>query len=1707
MAKEFLSDLNIHGAGQIQFKTAAGANAGKIDQDGNNLVLTNAVGDVLLGDGSSDVFIGDGTNNVDIIFEQSGSIKGDGSAVTLTLGGANTTLNLENPNINGALSLSNKLTFTSANGYILFDYEPATGSNAEYSSEVPLLKVDRAGTELTVMSRLTNNGALAIGIDDTVAIVAGDTKAVVKDNINYTGEKVVFASESGFIAYGFPDNNTSWANRNVFQFRSDSAAAGDNGLYIGDGGQTQFIDLQRNLLNIADITLTGNITFDDGSITSDGTTFAFDGASGREVLISSARDVRIVIDDNDDDTDNQFEVYKHSVSNANRLLRMDQSGNMDIAGSFTASGYNDSNWNTAYNNSITAAAFSGTTTKTLTLTQQDGGTITAQFTDQAGSTGTTINNNANNRVITGSGTANTLEAESGLTFNNSDSDGLSIGGGSVNAMLQLHTKDSSMSTRQADILFHVDGSDVSRLRFNNNVSGIATNTLTYNVGANPKFYLYADGNAQTVGYMTSTRFRDADDTTYLLNPAGTDTVLNQVSFGVPGGGSNTKSRYLSIEGNADGSGEGSGRIFFTEHNSSTTSMSKYGMSIGYRGGNNTITGTDGNTWTGLQDIGNGQWGMWGHNNSANGSLIMYGDRAATFVDFLGNDIKQAVLTSNVTGGSGLNAVSYTNLTNVPSSFAPSQHTQNFSTITNTPTTLAGYGITDAAPSSTTTTANNALPKSGGTMTGDIVMQDEMVNFAAGNPELPNFRGKRSNTRLNDRDWDTEGAWSYTTFENSTTDRPRNGLHNGNGLLTFNTHSGDGTNNYMHQMAFCTSPGTLHHRNRSGGSWNSWYEIAQTGRDLTGDLRPTKLYSAGNTDYYLDPASSSQLNTLRLDGVEASNIDFLQLHNRSNGAGVQIKFSDQNQTFGAANCQHGTITFYHSDGASYGSGATFILKSDQPTTTILADGKLMYNEGIYSKPSSGTGAGTRKDSNWDAAYTHSQSAHAPSNADATPSWVPSSDPGYLTSSSPVPAHNQAISTITNLQSSLDNKTGLNDIRSLGVQAFTGGTNPNITTAQLISEIETDGGFDSYSSVFKTSWSYAGNYNLNDAGRFTETAGTSWITWTDNSSDTTRGNITALAIAPNTGGSAGKVFIYNDQGNSYAPGWREVWTNTSDGSGSGLDADKLDGQEGSHYLAYSNLTGVPSSFTPAQHTQGISTITGLQTALDSKLPKSGGTMTGNLLMNNLNITGVNVLTFNDPGPNEGISWSGGNTKIYESPDNLTSNSAGNLQFVYGSTRRLTVNNTGIDVNGNIVVSGTVDGRDIATDGTKLDTIATNADVTPSWVPSSNPNYLTSSSPVPSHNQAFSTITSTPTTLSGYGITDAATSAQGAKADAALPKAGGVMNNGATITFPTSAGSQRGFIKATDTNDEHFIIATSGGEDIAFKDGGTSGTTNLISRGDGNLWVRGAIQNGTIAYSQVTGTPSSLPASGGNSDTVDNLHASSFLRSDASDTATGDLTLSGRLKVSSLVSNSLIGYHAGTTASTYKQKYGTLAVDVDGKVGIAEKEITFSIEGNGWINRHSNPVKILDAPGADKMIVVQEINILIQYSAPIGIGSQGICRTTDNTAYMIGFFQGSGTNGNFTVTGVMPRNTMQNTTTTNNRILNRDVPVEGTKHYPNKALYWKTTRDAPINLPTTHPGAQHIVKVKYRILDVSTEFENAYDSSTNINSTSVTSISQAY
>ena len=92
-------------------------------------------------------------------------------------------------------------------------------------------------------------------------------------------------------------------------------------------------------------------------------------------------------------------------------------------------------------------------------------------------------------------------------------------------------------------------------------------------------------------------------------------------------------------------------------------------------------------------------------------------------------------------------------------------------------------------------------------------------------------------------------------------------------------------------------------------------------------------------------------------------DALRLRSTGNGVGVNINFSDQKPSPD----QQGNITYFHADGASYGSGNAFVASSTESTMTFFADGKLMYGEGVYLKPSSGTGAGTRKDANWDTAY--------------------------------------------------------------------------------------------------------------------------------------------------------------------------------------------------------------------------------------------------------------------------------------------------------------------------------------------------------------------------------------------------------------------------------------------------------------------------------------------------------------------------------------------------------------------------------------------------------------------------------------------------------------------------------------------------------------------------------------------------------------------
>lgn len=61
------------------------------------------------------------------------------------------------------------------------------------------------------------------------------------------------------------------------------------------------------------------------------------------------------------------------------------------------------------------------------------------------------------------------------------------------------------------------------------------------------------------------------------------------------------------------------------------------------------------------------------------------------------------------------------------------------------------------------------------------------------------------------------------------------------------------------------------------------------------------------------------------------------------------------------------------------------------------------------------------------------------------------------------------------------------------------------------------------------------------------------------------------------------------NSFTYSGNTIWTAGNDGANSGLDADLLDGQQGSYYRDWNNLTNKPSTFTPSTHDHADATAT--------------------------------------------------------------------------------------------------------------------------------------------------------------------------------------------------------------------------------------------------------------------------------------------------------------------------------------------------------------------------------------------------------------------------------------------------------------------------------------------------------------------------------------
>jgi hypothetical protein len=85
-----------------------------------------------------------------------------------------------------------------------------------------------------------------------------------------------------------------------------------------------------------------------------------------------------------------------------------------------------------------------------------------------------------------------------------------------------------------------------------------------------------------------------------------------------------------------------------------------------------------------------------------GLSVSSGTVSANVTSVAGRTGAVTIAAADVSGLGSLatqSSVDYSSLTGTPSTFAPAAHNQAWSTITSTPTTLSGYGITDAVGSS------------------------------------------------------------------------------------------------------------------------------------------------------------------------------------------------------------------------------------------------------------------------------------------------------------------------------------------------------------------------------------------------------------------------------------------------------------------------------------------------------------------------------------------------------------------------------------------------------------------------------------------------------------------------------------------------------------------------------------------------------------------------------------------------------------------------------------------------------------------------------------------------------------------------------------------------------------------------------------------------------------------------------------------------
>jgi hypothetical protein len=257
--------------------------------------------------------------------------------------------------------------------------------------------------------------------------------------------------------------------------------------------------------------------------------------------------------------------------------------------------------------------------------------------------------------------------------------------------------------------------------------------------------------------------------------------------------------------------------------------------------------------------------------------------------------------------------------------------------------------------------------------------------------------------------------------------------------------------------------------------------------------------------------------------------------------------------------------------------------------------------------------------------------------------------------------------------------------------------------------------------------------------------------------------------------------------------------------------------------------------------------------TKLPLTGGTLTGDLTIADTttdSAAGPELsLTRNSSSPADGdylgqLRFDGksdtGTSRLYAKMTGKTSDvsngsedglietavmKAGTQTIVARQTHSALklLNGTGLEVAGNITVTGTVDGRDVATDGTKLDAIEASADVT-------------DATNVTAAGALMDSEVTNLAQVKAFAASDYATAAQGTLATNAMPKGGGTFTGAVTVGADTSGHDVKFF---GDTSGEYMQWIASQ-DTLYFPD-----NSRLVFGGSTNVGDLRLYSNSTNAY----------------------------------------------------------------------------------------------------------------------------------------------------------------------------------------------------------------------------------------------------------------------